>query len=508
MKKLWITLWVGWSCVACAASSPPKQTPVEQVETLQKFTREGSETLGRVQSQMRDELQHKARTAALPDIEPVRPVYDPLEDRMVSFSMVDETIQSVLYALAKVVGMNIILDPAVTKEDRRLTMHFEKVSAARVMREILGSYDLYYQAEGGVIRVLPYQEKIFTLNFLNTETNSEFSVGGDVLGVGASEAMGGLSGNVKLTGRSAAKSNVYDVLEENLKTMASVSGKYTLNRISGTLYVKDTPAVTRAVGRLVNHLQEMLDRQILIEARIIEVALTNEHRYGIDWAVLRDSAANLAQSTMVGWSAGAGLIFKHEDDEYTIGSMVDALDTFGNAHVIANPSIRSKHAKPAVISVGTSYTYKKSVRRTRTSTSATDDISSEVEVSTVFDGLILGVIPFIEEDGRISLVINPIQSEVDQESLKPEVVQGTGTDIDTGNSISLPEVRIKEISTTISLRNSEVAILGGLIDRRKVVQDQGVPFLSKVPLLKYLFQHQVHSEQARELVIVLSVSMV
>lgn len=507
MKKIVSILWIGMICAACAAGSQQAQTPVEQAESLQDVTRERSEALGRLQTRMRNELQQK-RQAPLVDIQPVMPVYDPLEDRMVSFSMVDETIQSVLYALARAVGMNIILDPAVKNEERRLTLHFEKVSAARVLREILGSYDLYYQTDGGVIRILPYQEKLFALNFLNTETNSEFAVGGDVLGVGDSQGVGGLSGNVKLAGRSGAKSNVYDVLEENLKTMVSPGGKYTLNRISGTLFVKDTPATIRSVAHMVQHLQEMLDRQILIEARIIEVALSDEHRYGIDWSVLKDSAASLAQSTLVGWNNSSGLVFSHEDDDYTVSSIVEALDTYGDTHIIANPSIRSKHAKPAVISVGTSYTYKKSVRRTRTSTTSTDDVTTEVEVSTVFDGLILGVIPFIEEDGRISLVINPIQSEVDQESLVPEDVSSSGTDSSTGDSISLPEVRIKEISTTISLRDNEVAILGGLIDRRKVVENQGVPGLSKVPLLKYLFQHKVSTEETRELVIILSVNVV
>jgi MSHA type pilus biogenesis protein MshL len=504
MKRVLSILLIGIYCAACAAGSQGVRTPEEQTTALQKYIKKSSDELAQRQKQMRRELQQKPEPVM--DIAPVMPVYDPLEDRMVSFSMADEPIQTVLYALARAVGMNIILDPAIRNEERRLTMHFEKVSAAKVLREILGSYDLYYQTEGGVIRIVPFKEQLFSLNFLNTETNSEFTVGGDVLGVGAAEAIGGLSGNVKLSGRSAGKSNSYDVLEENVKGMISAGGKYTLNRLSGTLYVKDSPAVVRAVARLVSHLKEMLDRQILIEARIIEVALSEEHRYGINWSVLREEAAGLIQSTLVGWSAGQGLVLSHEENETSVDAIVEALDIFGDTHVLSNPSIRSKHAKPAVISVGTSYTYKKSVRTTRTSTGSSDDLSTEVEVSSVFDGLILGVIPFIEEDGRISLMINPIQSEVDQESLVPEQISSGGGGL--SDSISLPQVRIKEISTTISLRNNETVILGGLIDRRKVVEDQGVPGLSKIPVLNFFFKNQVHTEKARELVIILSVTIV
>ncbi len=502
MKRFVTLLLLTLICAACATTTQKEKTPAEVHHQLQDKVKKGSDELERLQARMRNELQRKSEPKV--QIAPVMPKYDPLEDHMVSFSMVDEPIQSLLYALAKAVGMNIILDPAIKDESRLLTLHFEDVSAAKLLREILSSYDLYYKAQDGVIRVQPFQEKIFSLNFINTEMTSDFAVGGDVLGAGESQTVGGLSGNVKLIGRTAAKSNVYDVLEDNIKAMISGGGKYSLNRLSGTLYIKDTPAVIHAVAGMVTHLKEMLDRQILIEARIIEVALTDEHRYGIDWTVLRDTAADFVTSTLAGWGSESGFVFNHQDNEYTVDALVEALDTYGDAHVLSNPSIRSKHAKPAVISVGTSYTYKKSVRRTRTSTSSTDDISTEVEVSTVFDGLILGVVPFIEENGRISLLINPIQSEVDQESLEPEQV---GTD-DVGDSISLPKVRIKEMSTTISLHNNEVAVLGGLIDRRKTVETKGVPGLSRIPILKYLFSDKVDSEQARELVIILSVTIV
>ena len=258
------------------------------------------------------------------------------------------------------------------------------------------------------------------------------------------------------------------------------------------------------MATLINHLKDMLDRQILIEARIIEVALSKDHRYGINWSALRDKAAEYTETTTASWGLGQGLILSHQDNDYALNAVINALDTYGDTRVVSNPSIRSKHSKPAIISVGTSYTYKKSVQTTRTSTGTSEDISTQVDVSTVFDGLILGVIPFIEEDGRISLMINPIKSDVDLESLVPESVGGT----DSGLSISLPRVLIKEISTTISLRNNEVAILGGLFDRRKIVQDDGVPVLSKIPVLKYLFKNELHTEETRELVIILSVSLV
>jgi len=500
-KALLILILTAW-CYGCAAAPGAAQKPEDPNAAAQAYIEKSSRALADRQAELRRSLEQKP--APQLDMPPLLPSYDPLEDHMVSFSMVDESIQTVLYALAKAVGMNLILDPSIQKEDRKLTLNFEKVPAAQVLREILVSYDLYYETKENVLRIRPYQEAIFSLNFLNTEVNSEFAVGGDVLGAGESQSIGGLSGNFKMTGRSAGQSNAYDVLEENIKRLVSSGGKYALNRLSGSLYLKDTPGVIRSAARLINNLKEMLGRQILIEARIIEVSLSDEHRYGINWTALREEAAGFTQSTLTGWGLGQGMILTHQDNDYAVNAVIDALDNFGDTRVVSNPSIRSKHGKPAIISVGTSFTYKKSIETTRTSTGTSEDVSTQVEVSTVFDGLILGVIPFIEEDGRISLMINPIKSDVDRASLEPESVGGA----DSGLSISLPRVLIKEISTTISLNNNEVAILGGLIDRRKVTDDNSVPGLSRIPVLGYLFKDDIETEETRELVIILSVSLV
>lgn len=493
-----VLLLLLWSC----ASAPAPKYPAKQ-DSFQNLSREvedESRQVGQAYRDLREKVESRPRVE--PELEPVMPVYDPLDDHIISFSVVNESFQTVLYALSKSVGMNLILDPTIKKEDQRLTLNFEKVSAARVLREILESYDLYYEADERVIRIKPFQERIFYLNFLDSEVNSSFDVGGDVLGVGATESAGGLSGSFRLSGRGSGKGNAYDVIEDTIKRVVTGGGKYSLNRMSGTLYIKDTPAVQRSIAKLVAHFKQMMSRQILIEARIIEVSLSDDHKYGIDWGVIRDSAADLSALTQTGWSYGSGMVLNHQQGKYTISSLIDALQTFGDTKVVSNPTIRSKHGKPAIISVGTSFTYKKSVETTSSTTASENSETTQVEVSTVFDGLILGVIPFIEEDGNISLLINPIKSDVDRASLEPEQVASN-----SGQSISLPEVSIKEISTTISLHNNDVVVLGGLIDKRHSSEQRSVPVLSAIPILGYLFRDDIKTEETRELVIILTVSI-
>jgi MSHA type pilus biogenesis protein MshL len=484
--------------VAGCTTKAPALKPLS-LQTTQEHIKSESEQLEATHKKFIPSLERAAPRVI--KVEPVIPVYNPLEEHMVSFSMISEDLKVILYSLSQSVGMNLIIDPAITIEKKLLTLNFQNVSAATVLKEVLNSYDFYYEIQGNVIRILPFKEQIFSLDFLDTKIDTNFNVGGDVLGA-SEETTSGLKGKFELSGQAAKQGNDYDVIEQMITRILSKNGKYSLNRLSGSLYVKDTPAVVRSISKLINHFKTMLSRQILIEARIIEVGLSDKYQYGIDWSVLRDEAASLTSLSSVAWSLGSGLVFSHANNDVSIDAAMDALMTFGKAKVVSNPSIRAKHGKPALISVGTSFTYQKRVQTTRELTTATDREITDVEVSTVFDGLILGVIPFVGENQRISLLVNPINSSVDRESLIPRSI-GSGS-----QEISLPEVRIKEMSTTIELEDGDVVVLGGLIDDIQTTEDNGVPILSAIPILGYLFKNEFKSVESRELVIILSVKLI
>ena len=481
----------------CTHQQLVSKTPADyDAETIPARIKAESDQLARIH---KETLASVEKPPVKPvDVTPVMPAYDPLEDRIVSFSLVNEDFKMVLYSLAQAVGMNLIIDPDVKTEEKRLTLNFENVSAAMVLREVLDTFNLFYSVKGNVIRIKPFQEKIFMLNFLDTSIDADFLVGGDVLG--ETEGLEGLTGSFKLTGKGASgnEGNPYDIVEKMVEKILSPEGKYVLNRMAGTLYVRDRPKSLRSISRFVNHSREVLSRQIHIVARIIEVVLRDEFDYGIDWQVLWSEAkiTDDAEAT-VSWSPEDGLNIQAIIKHFDIDAAIDALQTFGDVKIVSNPNIRAKHGKPALISVGTSISYTKS-----TSTTILDgiqrDLINDVEVSKVFDGLVLGVIPFIQNSGKITLLINPIKSDVDPESLELVPV---GT-----QQVTLPVVNIKEVSTTITLNSGDAVILGGLIDSQDVVIDRGVPGLSSIPVLGYLFKDQFKREENRELVIILSVS--
>jgi len=507
IKKISVCLLIIMMTGCASKVKPPPYSADSKEHSFTKKVAEESERLAATQKELRESVEKRPQKEI--DIKPIVPEYDPLEDHIISLSMIDEDMQFALYSISKEVGINLIIDPAVSKEKKLITINFENASASVVLREILKTFDLYYTINHNMIMVKPFEERVFKLNFLDTNIKATFNVGGDVLGGGGDAGTTGLTGSFAIAGSSAAQGNPYDVLESVMAKTISPNGKYSINRISGTLYLKDTPAVIKSVSKLVNHLTEMLSRQILIEARIVEVSLTDNYKYGIDWALLRNETASGTRSEVkdASWALGRGMILSglagSPGAEFTVNATIDALKTFGVTKIVSNPSIRSKHAQPASISVGTSFSYKKSVKTTSNTgtTGLTTGTTTEVEVSTVFDGLILGVIPFIGEDGHITLLINPIKSDVDRESLALE-------NVGDGQSITLPKVSVKEISTTISLNSGDVVILGGLIDRKELKGTKGVPFLSSIPILGALFRNDSKTEETSELVIILSVSLV
>ena len=494
--KILCGLLILFLMAGCAHKRSEKMAPVNIIDKIKAE----SEDLARKQKELVEAVE-KVPPEEL-EVKPVMPTYDPLEDRIVSFSLVDEDYKMVLYSLARSVGMNLIIDPQIKTEERRITINFQNVSAAAVLREVLDTFNLYYEIKDNVISVKPFEERIFRLNFLEIFMDTDFVVGGDVLGAGEVGAVEGLTGSFKVSGKGSEQDqgNPYDVIETMVKRVKTPEGNYFLNRMSGTLYVKDRPESIRAIARIVNHARQALSRQILIVARIIEVTLREEFTYGIDWEVLWEEM-NITDNASVraGWSIEEGLTFEGVIDHLDFGAAIDALELFGDVNIVSNPSVRVKHAKPAIISVGTSISYTKSTLITILD-NLTRDTVTEVEVSKVFDGLILGVIPFIQDDGKITLLINPIKSDVDRESLEL---------VDVGNTqITLPVVNIKGINTTISLKSGDAVILGGLIDNLKIDTDEGVPLLSSIPILGYLFKRQFKRNERQELVIILTVTQI
>ena len=323
------------------------------------------------------------------------------------------------------------------------------------------------------------------------------------------------------------------------KEVARVPVAYSLNRSTGELYVKARPSQMRAIVKLVDRNKDVLRRQVQVEAQLIDIQLKDGFRFGVDWTVLRNNLAGvygpralgLADVTstipgaafmppggpgrtitipqqdiggMSGSSRGLGLSY----GDHRFSATINALSSFGTLRVLSNPSVRVRNGTPAMLSVGTNIRY---VSRTRAmmstyGTEASAATTADVETASLFAGVVIGVVPYIHDNGRIELLVHPMQTEVEPESLALIDVGGTGS-VNSGR-VTLPRIHYKGMTTTLNLGDGDMVLIGGLIDQSQSVDRDGLPGLSDIPVAGKVFGNEAKSHASRELVLVLRVRMI
>ncbi len=299
--------------------------------------------------------------------------------------------------------------------------------------------------------------------------------------------------------------------EVNLATrrVSLGSSYFTIDKMVGLITVTAPRPLLRKVAFYLKNLKKKLYRQVIIEAKIIEVTLKNNSRLGIDWSkVLK----NFAIAGKVDFGA-AGQIWpwipaKGDQEsptrfisKITLGSasfstMLNALKEQGDTKVLSNPKITTMNGQAAVLSVFTNTTYIKKVTVTKGTTDSPGDTYAP-EPATVSDGIALGVLPSIVNSNTVILHLTPITTNL----VNGKVAERTFTD---GTIIGLPQVSVREMSTTVEVHSGEMLIIGGLIDQVKNNTSDFAPLVGDIPILKYLFGVEDKQMQRRELVILLT----
>lgn len=563
------------------ASEPPRSTssltPPDTVaaDKLREYAAEESRRLLVHQQMLLDEMN---KPAPAPVIAPLAPAFDPLETKLIDVAMSKASISQILGALADAGKINLIVDPNVLKGGQLADMYLRQVTLREGFNEVLATYDVAGEFRGNTLKVNLTEEKLFSLNFLNTQSSIQMGSGGNVFGssnsggggTSASSGSGAQQGNLTMSG-SGANTDPYLEIEHALKsvlgegnsdrkaqlnqsaqqnprtptspwlsgssaekmdaalpaplaTMGEDSG-FTLNKMTGTLYVKTRPSKMRAVEKLLAQVHKVLGKQVYVEAQLIDVQLSDNFEFGVDWTSLRSRLAAGFGSTPMQLSGSAGVLpnaaagypsrsisipaaligsvtgpalgVSYQGSNY--GVVINALRSFGNLKVLSNPNVQVRNGTPALLSVGTSSRYVSQSASTQTVPGGgASTTSSSVQTDTVFSGVMVGVLPMVRDDGRIELLINPMQSDVDPASLQLVSVGGD-------NLVSLPKVSYKGLTTTLNVGDGDVVVVGGLIDQRSSNNDRGAPGVSDVPLLGKMFGNQTKVHGSRELVIVLRV---
>ena len=444
------------------------------------------------------------------DLQPRFKNISPLDTKKITINVKNEDYENIIFYIAKEANINLIIDNEVKDflkgEKKLITLELTNVSLREALETILNMVDLGYKIENGSIKIIATEEKIFDLEFLTYLRKSNFDIGGDVLGSQSSgmtqsqneeEIVTPLKGNIELSGNIPIKTNdIFTQLDQHVKSLISPKGKYIIDRYTGTLYVKDKIKNIKRIEKLISWLKEKYNKQVLIEAKIIEVNLNKEHQLGINWqAIFRNDLKDTAYVT-----SNIGFLWQNSDSfvvhfniEPYFNSIINAIEKQGTLKIISNPRIRVMHGQPALIGVGTSISYVREIDRETTAYEGVTTVETTVDTSAVFDGLLFEVTPYINKDKTITLHIVPIKSDVvELKNVKFEDYE-----------ITLPKINLRETSTVIKTKDNDIVIISGLIMNKNNEIETGTPKLKNLPIIGKLFKTKTKNQEKIELVILI-----
>jgi MSHA type pilus biogenesis protein MshL len=273
------------------------------------------------------------------------------------------------------------------------------------------------------------------------------------------------------------------------------SGFYSVDPSLGLITVTAPRPLLDKIQIYVDTLKEEMYKQIIIEAKILEVTLDQSSEKGIDWSgLLKDSVFDVDITF-----GNGGQIYPDADgffDTITLGTksfnlVLDALESQGTTKILSNPRISVMNGQPAVIYVGDNVTYISEVETTLNE----NNVTTAATTAQVVSGLRLEVYATILDDDEIVMSIIPMISQLEE----PIEYRDFGQ----GNTVGLPFVRERTMNSIVRLNNGEMLIVGGLIQSVETDEGSNVIGLGKIPGLRYIFGNKADSLVRKELVILL-----
>ncbi len=301
-----------------------------------------------------------------------------------------------------------------------------------------------------------------------------------------------------LTSEGNAVDDDIDLFSAAMNTQTG-KGYYTIDKPIGLISVTAPRSLLVKIDNYLNNLKTELYKQVSIEAKIIEVTLSEDNSTGINWSDLLENATN-PLNFAVDFGQIDNLFLADQDPTHharvlTLSGLnfnlaIDAMKQQGHVEVLSNPKISVMNGQPAMISVGENVTYVDSVE----STSDEGVVSYTINTSSVMSGLGLGVIATILENDEIILSITPVTTSLTQ----PIEYKNFGV-----NQVGLPVVNLREMNTLVRVKDGEMLIVGGLIDQQSTYGNNKVAGLGDIPFAGKLFRTDGKNSAKKELIVLM-----
>jgi MSHA biogenesis protein MshL len=421
------------------------------------------------------------------------------------------------HGLVDGMGINIVVHPDIKT---RISLSLKNVTLHETLLAVRDIYGLQYVKTSYGYRILPkaLQNKVFNVNYLNvsrtgtsgmsvarghiSDSDSDTSTSSDT-----SSSSSSYSNGPAVTTASKIETQAKTDFWSNLQSSVSMivgngqGRRVIVDAQSGLIMVRGFPDELAAVGDYLNRAELSLQKQVIIEAKILEVTLNSGFQSGIQWDSFGASASETRfngslTSEAVQNSDDLAGIFSLNFNTSDFAGVIQLLKRQGEVQVLSSPRISTVNNQKAVIKVGTDEFFVTDVSNNTTTTTTSTSTAPDISLTPFFSGIALDVTPQIGQNNEVILHVHPSVTDV---------VEKNKT-IDIGGSIyNLPLAfsSIRETDSIIRASSGQVVVIGGLLQNKKSKLDASVPWLSRIPILGYLFQQTVRESTKSELVILL-----
>lgn len=465
--------------------------------------------------------------ALLPSIQLQLPGVDKPQDTAQRFDIRVREVNARDFFLSLVedTPYSMVVDPQI---DGRISLDLKDVTVAETMDVVRTVHGYDYQLTGQIIQVFPntIHTRLFEVDYLAvtrkgsslTTTRSTQVSGSSGTGDGATQANNEQHSSSIST---ESETDFWHGLQESLRAMVGQGEgrNVAVHPHTGMVMVRALPSEMRVVEQYLRQSQLTLKRQVILEARILEVTLNDRFQSGINWAALRTNSDGTRR--ILGGQLGGTNIFDTMTSASdlnsglnqlgnTFGNMfgaaaistsnfaafIEMLKTQGDVQVLSSPRVSTVNNQKAVIKVGSDEYYVTGIDTDTSSLGGTGTTNVSVNLESFFSGVALDVTPQISQKGDIVLHIHPSVSDVTEQTKTITTTLGTLT-------LPLAASNIRESDTVIRASNGQIVVIGGLMQNTTQNQQASVPVMGDIPLFGHLFRSTRQVTRKSELVILL-----
>ena len=548
MRRLRPMLLLG--LVSACATTPPTGT------TYDSAKKEMAAAARQLQSSKQAEDVGKA---LLPPLTVEMPKVDgrPIEPRF-DLAVNSAPAGQVFMAIVSGTRYSMVVHPAVKDQISVSLRDVTVFEALDTIREVYG-YEYKVQGNRILIEPLSLQSRVYQVNYLMSQRKGKTDV--RVTSGAISDSSNSNPASPSTTSTSSPASTTTALESSHISTtsnndfwteigdaLRAIVGKeggrsVVLSPQSGVIVVRALPSELRGVAEFLKTMQVVIERQVMLEAKIIEVQLSDSHQAGVNWAAFTQGAnSRFAGGTLTPGArltpSGTLSAFTARNPDGTVSvssqltsdpaspgsiaagigtpgtllglafqtsnfaALISFLETQGNLQVLSSPRIATLNNQKAVLKVGTDEYFVTNITTNTTTTGSTSTQSPTITVAPFFSGVALDVTPQIDENNQIILHIHPSVSLV--------IEKTKNIDLGTSGSFRLPlaSSTISESDTIVRVSNTNIVAIGGLMKETTRRDSNGVPVLGTLPVIGSLFSSKSRSVIKSELVILLKPTVI